>query len=357
MTTAYIEKHTSYEVLNGPSGQGLSDFYAPDCDVKAQIVDGQLQNYSRGVKISKDPACSEAYDDLRLTALMNQIQGKDSTGTRNPGVPAIFGMNFIAVNTAQKALGYDTGITLDGQGNEVVGGVIHNALQHTDASVGKVLQALHDTGLDKSTLVVLTAKNGDAPRIGAATLEPTYNIPAALASAGIQVAHATQDDVGLFWLANQSQASQAASLLLTLNSSYQFHIASVLTGSSLTAAGFANPLSDDRSPDLVVQFDPGIVISDSSKRGEHGGFSEDDTHVPLILGGGIPDALMGTTITDPVMQQQIAVTTADALGLDASLLQGAVIDGTRALPVPEPGSTALMLFGCAAMLMRRRRRA
>jgi len=67
--------------------------------------------------------------------------------------------------------------------------------------------------------------------------------------------------------------------------------------------------------------------------------------------------LKGLTIDTPVSQTQIAVTTLLALGLDPSQLQGAVIDGTTALPtsVPEPmGMTVIALGGI--LIGRRRRR-
>jgi hypothetical protein len=69
------------------------------------------------------------------------------------------------------------------------------------------------------------------------------------------------------------------------------------------------------------------------KRAEHGGFSEADTHVALIVGGGTLDkGLQGTSVNKAVTTKQIAVTTLEALGLDPSKLQGANIEGTVALP-------------------------
>jgi len=53
------------------------------------------------------------YDDLKVAAILNEINGRDHTGTREVGVPAIFGMNFQAVSVAQKTTG---GGYLDGSG-------------------------------------------------------------------------------------------------------------------------------------------------------------------------------------------------------------------------------------------------
>jgi hypothetical protein len=69
------------------------------------------------------------------------------------------------------------------------------------------------------------------------------------------------------------------------------------------------------------------------KREEHGGFSPDDTHVALIVSGGaLPGNVLGTMVTADVQTKQIAVSALNALGLDAALLQGAVIEGTQGLP-------------------------
>ncbi len=68
------------------------------------------------------------------------------------------------------------------------------------------------------------------------------------------------------------------------------------------------------------------------KNGEHGGFSNDDRHVALIVAGGnFAKAEQGLVVNNYVLTQQIAVTALDALGLDPRKLQGAVIDHTAAL--------------------------
>jgi len=138
----------------------------------------------------------------------------------------------------------------------------------------------------------------------------------------------------------------------------------VLTGKDLANAVEGNSIigpNDDRAPDLIVQYKPGIVLSSSNKRSEHGGFSEDDSHIALVLGGALPGNLQGTTITDQLLDTQIAPTMLEALGLDPTLLQGAVIDGTTALPdaglaVPEPSSATLMILALTATALKRRRR-
>src|SRR5258708_11654427 len=44
-----------------------------------------------------------AYDQIKVDAILNQIDGLDSAGDKTPGgTPGIFGMNFQAVSVAQK---------------------------------------------------------------------------------------------------------------------------------------------------------------------------------------------------------------------------------------------------------------
>ncbi|HEY7116499.1 MAG TPA: alkaline phosphatase family protein [Tepidisphaeraceae bacterium] len=356
LRTAYIDKHPSYEIVSGPSGTELDDFYGPESDARAVLIDGALMDAtqappgSKFKQISKSIPMSEAYDDMRVDALVNQINGKTSRGAAAGGAPALFGMSFIAVNTAEK----DTtsgGVDPSPNGNVANAGLV-DALQRTNASVNRIVGALKTSGLYDSTLIVLTAKHGQSPRVGEATNYPNEYLTGALFSNGIAIRQATQDDVSLIWLDDQSKAADAKSIILQEAGD---NIEQVLIGDDLTLAGLGNPATDDRAPDLIVKFKPGILLSNSLKRGEHGGFSEDDSHIAMILGGAIPPEFQGLIESDNVLDTQLAPTMLEALGLDPNQLQGVVIDGTTGLPgapVPEPtmivglGVALVGLCGC-----------
>jgi hypothetical protein len=47
---------------------------------------------------------TEAYDQIKVDAILNEIDGQTSAGTGHPGAPAIFGMNFQAVSVGQKLI-------------------------------------------------------------------------------------------------------------------------------------------------------------------------------------------------------------------------------------------------------------
>src|SRR5258706_3323562 len=90
--TAYSEKRPSYDILNGPSGKGVDDLYTPEIAFNNPTANATL----------KDVAKTEAFDELRVGSLLNEINGKDHTGKKAAPVPAIFGMNFQSVNAAKK---------------------------------------------------------------------------------------------------------------------------------------------------------------------------------------------------------------------------------------------------------------
>src|SRR5215467_12938444 len=86
--TAWSDKHPAYEIVNGPSGQGVDDLFTPEI----AATDGTT-------------AGTEAYDSLKVQAILNEIDGKDHTGQHMVGVPALFGMNFQAISVTQKLAG------------------------------------------------------------------------------------------------------------------------------------------------------------------------------------------------------------------------------------------------------------
>ena len=72
-----------------------------------------------------------------------------------------------------------------------------------------------------------------------------------------------------------------------------------------------------------------IYSTSSGKNMEHGGFTEDDTHVPIVL---FKPHLTATTRTDPVETKQIACTILEALDSDCDSLAAALMEDTKFLP-------------------------
>jgi hypothetical protein len=306
---------------------------------------------------------TEKYDDLKVQAILNEINGGISHSNAglsnlNHVEPAIFGMNFQAVSVAQKYK--NGGIVLLPDGSTAPSAVLEAAMQHTDASIGKIVAALEARsdpqggGTEyQTTEIYLMAKHGQDPRVNPAGLMADSTLPNLLNNAGATVAQATQDNVSLIWLQDQSTLSKAVTALQnfqqtgTIDVYFQGTkttlpastvINQILYGPSLVNAGLGNPATDATTPDIIVTLKPGYIWvgnpkNFSFKRAEHGGFTEDSTHVALIVSGGVlPHDVRGTTVSLPVQLKQVAVSTLNALGLDAGQLQGAVIEGTKALP-------------------------
>jgi arylsulfatase A-like enzyme len=318
-------------------------------------------------------ATTSTYDDYKVKAILNEIDGLDHSGTVNNGdAPALFGLNLQAVSVAEK----EPGTLFNGGGFDSNGNArpdLVAAVNHVDQSVGLILDELKAKGLDSSTLVVLTAKHGQNPTQDPTVgLSSTFNgadgkaggdgnltaIGALLVRNGIQIASERGGDTSsLIYLVNQADTAKAVALLNSTDpNKYSFDTTAdtvsdpsgktlfsaedfaaqgtVLSGQGLINAGLGDPTKNDRSPDIAVALNTGYFFGKAtSKRSEHGGFTDQDTHVATIVGSaGLPTYAQGTVIDSTVSTQQIAVTALKALGLDASKLTGAATDGTQALP-------------------------
>jgi hypothetical protein len=313
LRTAWSDKHPAYEIVNGPSGQGVDDLFNPEV---ASVGPS-------GTPTDNVPN-AEAYDDIKVAAVLNQIAGKDHTGNTVVGTPAIFGMNFQAVSVGQKTVGY-----LDAAGTPSA--ALADALRHTDASIGSMIRALQVNGLVGKTLVIISAKHGQAPiDLTKRRIISSKLIPAAVngVASGL-VAQATEDDVALLWLTNQGLTSQAVAALFSQQQ--QLGIESILSGAPLVAM-FGDPTMDPRTPDLIALPVNGVIYTSptATKTAEHGGFSRDDTNVPILVAGpGVDDGINMSS----VRTTQIAPTILRALGLNPNALRGVQLEGTQALPI------------------------
>ena len=142
------------------------------------------------------------------------------------------------------------------------------------------------------------------------------------------------DDLGLLWLKDQTQLGAA---LATLNANLGCTApgicangpgASILSGAAL-AAKFGDPAAG-RTPDIIVQPNPGVIYTKSTRKdAEHGGNAPDDSHVALIVS--MP-SIAAQTNTAPVLTTQVAPTILSSLKLDPKLLLSVQKEGTAVLP-------------------------
>ena len=143
-------------ILNGPSGNSIEDLFTPEINsnaptsATARLVDGQRVDH--------------AVRQLQGDRQINAINGFDHSGTRSVGTPALFGMNFQTVSTAEKlpvSDGFTGGYEADGV---TPGPLLRRALGYINTEMGRMMKALKLRGLDRSTVIVLSAKHGQSPQ-------------------------------------------------------------------------------------------------------------------------------------------------------------------------------------------------
>jgi hypothetical protein len=329
--TAWSDKEQSYEMLNGPSGHGVDDFYN--------------REIAAGGTTSSLPA-TEAYDDTKVAAIINEIDGKSARGVAGVGVPAMFGMNFQAVSVGQKLLNFN-GIAgsprdgyLDASGTPTP--ALEQAIEHTDASIALFVDELRKKGLTESTLIVISAKHGQAP----INYALRRGIAGAGASFGTQLAAdgfaaTTTDDLALIWLNHPiANVDDARSKLdaSSFKTALGYENGELYTPTN-RPPGWGQP-SDPRYPDFAVKVDLGVIYTSGTKIAEHGGFSDDDTHVALLVSRAAGDAAednaafggRGQVVQQLVQTAQVAPTILQALSIDPHALQAVQQEGTQLLP-------------------------
>ena len=379
MRTAWTDKHPAYEILNGPSGYGIDDLFAPEIN---GLVDDTVAG---GQDWTNDNVSTQKYDTVKVLSIINEINGHDHSGKSNPGTPAVFGMNFQAVSTAQKlnTSSYISNGTVmtSGLGGYVTSGsvqtpgpVLQSALSFVDNSLTQMLDAIDSNSATKgNTAIIVSAKHGQSPQnrsdltiindgamintLNAAWLQQHPNLAQPL------VAHAMDDDGVLLWLNdNSTTGTTFAKTFLTAYSSGATINIGGTTGNLTIPVGIGsdasgNPVSknftsaglsqiyagsdarnfihvnakDMRVPDVIGIAQQGTVWAGSklSKVAEHGGNSVQDRHVPIVVWG---THVKGKTVTSSVETTQIAPTILHLLGLNPAELHAVQIEKTKVLP-------------------------
>jgi hypothetical protein len=344
--TAWADKHPAYDLVNGPSGKGVEDLFTPEI---TNAPDGAFD-----ATVSVD--CTVTNDQLKVRAIINEINGLKHDGTPGQGTPAVFGMNFQAVSVGQK-LASDNG---DGSCPQSIhtgkpGGYIDGAgtptevlafgLQKTDEALGDMIQALKQRGIYDSTLFIVSAKHGQSPinpvkvnKPGhfadlVATLPDAATNPAAQAIASAAACSTgscgfvMDDDIALIWLQDQSK-TKAVVDYLNANAKALF-IDDVIGGEEIELK-FNDPARDSRTPDIIAQPIYGTIYTGSKKKNaEHGGMSFGDINVGLVVSN---PRLPSVTVKTPVATSQVAPTILQALDIEPESLNSVAVEHTTVLP-------------------------
>jgi hypothetical protein len=349
LLTAWSDKHAVYSSFNGPSGNGITDMFAPEIDSNALHPDGTP--YPDGIIWTSTNALTMQYDSYKVQAIMNEIDGWNHSHTLKAGVPAIFGMNFQTVSTAQKLK------TSDGQaggylpGTTTPGLLLQHALDYINTQVKTFDDELKAQGLSDSTAIVLSAKHGQSPldpnqltRIKDGPIVDAINAAwtAAHPDAGNLIVAGTNDDAFQAYLSDTSREATrfVKNYLWTHDATGVAYDGTTRTlphsglvkiyAGRAAARFFGVPASDPRHPDLWGTVQVGVVFTGGSKIAEHGGNNPGDREVPIVVYA--PGAVRPDVSDNWVETTQIAPTIVKLLGLDPEALQAVQIEGTRTLP-------------------------
>ena len=355
--TAWSDKHPAYASVSAPIGPtALSDFYSPEINSNVVPLPGVTTPTGLNCSSIVDPASDltawtnsfqniQCYDQLKVNAVLNWIDGKTHLGTgRLTSTPNIFGMNFQVFSVGQKL--NEKAIAVQGGYLDAAGtpsAALMTEFQFVDDSIAAFVNELKKQGLLDSTLIVITAKHGQSP------IDPTRYVPqlkngtspaTLLSNAGfIPFSESTnnstgigptEDDVSLIWLNNSSETLDAVNLLEgNADPVTGIALGQIFYGPSLSL-NYNDPTVDPRTPDIIVTPNVGVTYTGSTKKQEeHGGFAHDDTNVVLLLSN---PRFNASTVKAAVGTAQVAPTILQALGLDPSALDAVRIEGTEVLP-------------------------
>lgn len=349
LRTAWSDKHPAYQILSGPSGTGVQDFFTPEINSNASV--------SGAADWTKDNALTQIYDGYKVQAVINEINGFDHSGKTKVGTPAIFGMNFQTVSTAEKLPG--GGYQTDGV---TPSAMLEGALDYINDKLAAMQAAIKHRGLQGSTTIILSAKHGQSPdtpsaltRINDGHIIDDMNAAWNKAgNTGTLVAFAVNDDGWLMWTTDgtQKEADFAKAFLAGYNGNGTgsdgkakatdiFGNPKAYTSAGVdpnkiyagaAAATFIGvPFGDPRVPDVIGVSQYGTVYTGGQgKIAEHGGDNPQDRDVALVVSGG--DVAEGKVVTSSVETTQIAPTILDLLGLNPQSLQAVKTEGTKVLP-------------------------
>jgi len=375
--TAWADKHAVYAAVSGPSNNAsnVDDYYSPEVNSNVVALPGVTTSTGISCDPIRDPTQTGSWtdsflniqcnDQLKVNAILNEIDGKTHLGQGSAPVPNIFGMNFQAVSVGQKLI--EAGVK---GGYTDAAGTVTPSLQaeivYVDTAIGQMVAELQKQGLLDTTLIIITAKHGQSPidpnrfqelgngitttpanvltgflpppPIGGAPENPntppktvTVTRPPLTAGDMLGPIGPTQDDISLLWLATGADTTGAVNLLETNGTA--IGLGQIFYGPSLetmfNAPGLP-PNGDPRSPDIIVEPNVGVIYTGSKKKQEeHGGFAHDDTNVMMLVSN---PRFAASTITSFVETTQVAPTILQALGLDPSKLDAVQKQGTQVLP-------------------------
>jgi len=308
--TAWAADNAAYaDLLRGPSGNALDDVFVP-------APSPNMRSLIESAKFG---------DEARVRTLLGWINGKPEL------VPRLFGITLTSADAAQRstALLFQTQTNHTGQTGNAVDSGVQQAFEQIDKQLGLIVAELKKTGLDGSTWIVVTASYGRV--LSSATLrliDPARVQAVAQMSAHKDLALVTADTVGLVWLKRPS--ALVAVLQAYRAQMTELGIGEIYSGEKLRLI-MNSADEDSRMPDLILQPQAGVIWM---RKGDdapqmHGGFSDEQNHVALLVSG---RQLTGRVDKTPVPTTQIAPLILRILGMEKMDLRALHQEHTPALP-------------------------
>src|SRR5215472_15181884 len=381
--TAWSDKHAVYSLVSGPTRTNMptnvDDYYSPEVNSNQIPLPGLMTagtNFDCGtIKASGDAMTPgndwttgfdaiKCYDQLKVNAVVNWINGKNRLGTKKGPVPVIFGMNFQAVSVGQKLVSpaalpparddTNSGGYTDAQGTPRP--KMMKEIVFVDAAIGQMVTALKKNGLLDSTTIIITAKHGQSPidpdrffpipgktNNGNSPGGVIANLLPGIYSNSNNSLGLAEDDISQIWLADETKTKDAVAAIEAATGPNFVGLGQIFFGSSLDT--LFNPPGvpdvpgpcckirkggDPRTPDIVVIPNVGVVYTGGDKKqSEHGGYAWDDTNVMLLVSN---PRIEGRTLHAFVETAQVAPTILKILGLDPNRLDAVRKEGTPVLP-------------------------
>ena len=353
LRTAWSDKHPAYEILDGRSGNAVQDLFTPEINSLADKQGDDWTNVN---------SFTQRYDHVKVKAVLNEIAGYDHSGSTRLGTPAIFGMNFQSVSTAEKLPTSDGRLGGYLHHGTIPSPVLRSSLNFVDSEIGAMVRSLKRHGKYRHTAIIVSSKHGQSPRQrGALTRIDDSTVVDQLNSAwqrahpaAVQplVAASLNDDGMLLWFSDGDRTPRADTFASRFLLRYHgngtgndgraaatdirthpkaYTRAGLRTIKAGVAAahllGTSKP--GPRTPDLIGLVQHGTVYTDkTSKIAEHGGDDPQDRHVPLVVAApGSPHAVR----RGRVETTQVAPTVLSLLGLRPRALRAVRAEGTRTL--------------------------
>ncbi|MBV9287890.1 MAG: alkaline phosphatase family protein, partial [Hyphomicrobiales bacterium] len=219
------------------------------------------------------------------------------------------------------------------------GNALKLQFQFVDDSLGKFIRELQERHIDEKTLIIVSAKHGQSPidpSLRKAISDAPYGSTPGFSPNGFEIC----DDAALVWLSPEKQQAvdpvthnkyyDEAKAYIEAHAS-ELQIRRLLDRDELKER-YQDPFEDSRTPDFIAITNHGVICTGGSKLAEHGGFSNDDRNVLLLLSA---PKLRPATVEGRVYTTQIAPTILFALGLDPSQLEAVRKEHTDILRVSE----------------------